>query len=62
MSGMPCDGATLFSDLIGKLDVLRVVCSKCERGGGYGLAARKDVVRWRHNGQYSLAHKIEEYE
>ena len=32
---MPRDGATIFSDLIGKLDVLRVVCSKCERAGRY---------------------------
>ena len=34
---MPRDGAIIFSDLIGKLDVLRVVCSKCERGGAYRL-------------------------
>jgi hypothetical protein len=26
---MPRDGATIFSDLIGKLDVLRVTCEKC---------------------------------
>jgi hypothetical protein len=30
---MPCDNATTFSDLMGKLDVLRVACDKC---GGYG--------------------------
>jgi hypothetical protein len=35
---MPRDGATIFGDLIGKLDVLRVVCSKCGRDGCYGLA------------------------
>ena len=34
---MPRDGAIIFSDLIGKLDVLRVVCSKCHRGGAYRL-------------------------
>ena len=34
---MPRDGAIVFSDLIGKLDVLRVSCSKCERDGCYGL-------------------------
>ena len=34
---MPRDGATIFSDLICKLDVLRVSCSKCERDGCYGL-------------------------
>jgi hypothetical protein len=28
---MPCDGAIIFSDLTGKLDVLRVACAKCER-------------------------------
>jgi hypothetical protein len=34
---MPRDGAIIFSDLIGKLDVLRVTCSKCERAGRYPL-------------------------
>ena len=34
---MPRDGAITFSDLVGKLDVLRVSCSKCERDGAYGL-------------------------
>ena len=34
---MPRDGANIFSDLIGKLDVLRVSCDKCERGGAYRL-------------------------
>jgi hypothetical protein len=32
------DGATIFSDLIGKLDVLRVKCDQCGRDGCYGLA------------------------
>ena len=31
------DGAIIFSDLIGKLDVLRVTCAKCERAGRYRL-------------------------
>jgi hypothetical protein len=35
---MPRDGVTIFSDLIGKLDVLRVACEKCGRDGCYGLA------------------------
>jgi hypothetical protein len=36
---MPRDGATIFADLIGKLDVLRVACEKCGRDGGcYGLS------------------------
>ena len=34
---MPRDGAIIFSDLIGKLDVLRVSCDKCGRDGCYGL-------------------------
>ena len=28
---MPRDGAIIFGHLIGKLDVLRVACTKCER-------------------------------
>ena len=35
---MPRDGAIIFSDLIGKLDVLRVTCSQCARDGCYGLS------------------------
>jgi hypothetical protein len=35
---MPRDGAIVFSDLIGKLDMLRVVCDKCGRDGCYGLS------------------------
>jgi hypothetical protein len=34
---MPRDGAIIFADLIGKLDVLRVVCDKCRRAGHYPL-------------------------
>ncbi len=34
---MPRDGAIVFGDLIGKLDVLRVTCAKCERAGRYRL-------------------------
>jgi hypothetical protein len=32
---MPRDGAIIFSDLIGKLSVLRVKCDKCQRNGQY---------------------------
>jgi hypothetical protein len=35
---MPRDGAIIFSDLVGKLDMLRVSCEKCGRDGCYGLA------------------------
>jgi hypothetical protein len=30
---MPRDGAIIFGDLIGKLDMLRVSCDKCGRSG-----------------------------
>jgi len=40
---MPRDGATVFSDLIGKLDVLRVSCGKCHRSGCYKL---NRLVEW----------------
>ena len=32
---MPRDGAIIFGDLIGKLDVLQVACDKCGRKGRY---------------------------
>ena len=35
---MPRDGAIIFSDLVGKLDVVRVSCSQCGRDGGYSLS------------------------
>jgi hypothetical protein len=35
---MPREAAIIFSDLIGKLDVLRVECPKCGRSGRYRLA------------------------
>jgi hypothetical protein len=35
---MPRDGAITFSDLIGKLDTLRLACDKCGRVGQYSLA------------------------
>ncbi|MGC2827636.1 MAG: hypothetical protein WA322_25975 [Pseudolabrys sp.] len=34
---MPRDGAIIFSNLIGKLDMLWVACEKCGRDGCYGL-------------------------
>jgi hypothetical protein len=33
----PRDGAFIFGDLIGKLDVLAVACQKCGRAGRYPL-------------------------
>ncbi len=35
---MPRDGAIIFGDLIGKLDVPRIECAKCGRPGQYRLA------------------------
>jgi hypothetical protein len=35
---MPRDGAIIFSDLTGKLGLLRVSCEKCGRDGCYGLS------------------------
>jgi hypothetical protein len=35
---MPRDGAIIFGDLIGKLDILRVECPKCGRSGRCRLA------------------------
>ena len=35
---MPRDGAILFGDLIGKLDMLRVACDNCNRAGSYRVA------------------------
>jgi hypothetical protein len=34
---MPRNGATTFSNLIGKLDVVRVMCERCGRKGHYRL-------------------------
>jgi hypothetical protein len=34
---MPRDGAIIFSDLIGKLDAVRVTCERCGRKGRYRL-------------------------
>ena len=35
---MPRDGAIIFSDFIGKTEVLRVTCEKCGRDGRYIVA------------------------
>jgi hypothetical protein len=34
---LPRDGALIFGDLIGKLDVLVVDCPKCGRAGRYAV-------------------------
>jgi len=38
---MPLDGAIIFGDLSGKLDVLEVVCDKCGRKGRYAVMRKK---------------------
>jgi hypothetical protein len=48
---MPRDGATIFSDLTGKLGVLRVSCKKCGRDGRY-ILARLIRNRGRDGAQY----------
>ena len=35
---MPRDGAIIFGDLVGKLDVPEVACDKCGRNGRYAVA------------------------
>jgi len=48
---MPREGAIIFSDLIGKLEMVRIECSKCGRKGYYRLAdlhalwSRREAVR-----------------
>ena len=34
---MPRDGAIIFRDLVGKLEVLNIECDKCRRRGRYRL-------------------------
>jgi hypothetical protein len=41
---MPREGAIIFGDLVGKLDVLRIECDKCGRRGRYRL----DRLIWRY--------------
>ena len=41
---MPRDGAIIFGDLIGKLDVLRAACDKRGRVGRYRLCRLIDSV------------------
>ena len=50
---MPCDGAIISGDLIGKLDALEAACDKCGRKGHYAVARlieqhRRDakVIDW----------------
>jgi hypothetical protein len=38
VTDMPREGAIIFNDLIGEIDVLRVECPKCGRADRYRLA------------------------
>ena len=38
IGSMPRDGAIIFGDLLGKLDMLHVACDKCGRTGRYAVA------------------------
>ena len=42
---MPRDGAIIFADPIGKLDLMRVACDKCGRDGSYGSSACTEVAK-----------------
>ncbi len=55
---MPRDGAIIFGDLIGKLDVLPIECPKCGRSGRHRLAQliarhgrNEKVFTWLHENQ-----------
>ena len=37
IGSMPRDGAIIFGDLLGKLDMLHVACDKCGRKGRYAV-------------------------
>jgi hypothetical protein len=43
---MPRDGAIIFDDLIGKLDVLYVQCGKCGQAGRYRVQVFDSNVRF----------------
>jgi hypothetical protein len=43
---MPREDTIIFNDLIGKLDLLRIECPKCERVGRYRVADFDRAV-WR---------------
>jgi hypothetical protein len=52
---MPPDGAIIFSDLIGKLDVLRMECPKVRPRGPIS-ARRPDHALWPHRGRDRQLH------
>jgi hypothetical protein len=47
---MPRNGAIIFSDLIGKLDAVRVTCERCGRNGRYRL----QTLIAKHGGDASI--------
>jgi hypothetical protein len=42
--GMVRDGSLTPADLLGKLDVLRVLCTKCDRAGRYPIARLIETI------------------
>jgi len=38
VNNVPRNGAIIFDDLVGKLDMLHVACDKCGRTGRYAVA------------------------
>ena len=53
---MPRDGALTLSDLVGKLNTLRIACERCERSGQY----RVDRLIARYGGDQKLPDWIRE--
>ena len=47
---MPRDGALTFGDLLGRLDHLEIVCSKCDRRGRYRVRTLVD----RHGADFKI--------
>jgi hypothetical protein len=43
---MPRDGAIIFRDIVGKLDVLNVECEKCGRRGRAKRPVIWEILEW----------------
>jgi hypothetical protein len=53
---MPRDDSLTPRDLVDKLDVLRVECDKCGRGGRYRLTTMAETIGWDGNLIDRLSH------
>jgi hypothetical protein len=56
---MPRDGAIIFSDLIGKLEVLQVACEKCERDGRFASFVIVAAMPSSSNGSMNLQPSVQ---